>query len=495
MQQAKTPRRMSLEDWVERLSERDIPVFASTVTTVRNIVDDDSASANSLSRAILHDAALTTKVLRFAHSIYFNPGRQPINTISRAIIVLGFEMVGNIVLSVTLIDALQAGKVRDRAVMEMSSCFQAAVQARALAIAMRDVDPEEVFIAALLARVGEIAFWCFGENDAVRLDRALRATPEARVEDLQMQQLGFRLRNLSAALARRWHLGPLVTEVTEPTNRHAPREKLILLTHKLALSTRKNGWDHVDTRTIIAQLVEVTGMNLNELRPKLQESALEAAQVANQFGLLPERNLPSAQTASDENPSENLSLTSAAKSAPPPVLVLQPDPILQLKILRDLSTLMNGAPAPNEIMQLLLEGMFRGLGMGRALFALLTPDRRRLVAKLALGYDAPALMAHFSFEITYNHPDVVSQLIKDMRPLRLKANEETPGSAMLVAITGSDEGLLAPIIAKGKAVGLFYADRLHCNLPLDEDSWQGFLHFAQQGSLCFEHLSAIKPPV
>ena len=64
------------------------------------------------------------------------------------------------------------------------------------------------------------------------------------------------------------------------------------------------------------------------------------------------------------------------------------DPLLQLKILRDLAILLSGNPSLNEVLQLVLEGIYRGLGMSRAVFALLTPDRRRMAGKVALGHGA-----------------------------------------------------------------------------------------------------------
>ncbi len=49
--------------------------------------------------------------------------------------------------------------------------------------------------------------------------------------------------------------------------------------------------------------------------------------------------------------------------------------------------------------------------------------------------------------------------------------------------------MLAPIVAAGRVIGFFYADRSPANPP-DEETWQGFLHFAQQASLSFEHVAA-----
>ena len=54
---------VSLQEWVKRIRERDMPVFGRTVQEVRVVTEDDMSSASRLSRVILQDAALTTKVL------------------------------------------------------------------------------------------------------------------------------------------------------------------------------------------------------------------------------------------------------------------------------------------------------------------------------------------------------------------------------------------------------------------------------------------------
>ena len=84
-----------LSGWVAHVRELDMPAFGSTVAAIRGIVSDDSASAARLAAVILRDPAMTTKVLRLANSAYFNTSRQGVSTISRAIVVLGFDGVAD----------------------------------------------------------------------------------------------------------------------------------------------------------------------------------------------------------------------------------------------------------------------------------------------------------------------------------------------------------------------------------------------------------------
>lgn len=466
--------------WVERLRDSDMPVFGRTVQEVRQVTEDDLASAGRLSQVILQDAALTTKVLKLANSVVFNPGRQHVCTVSRAIVVLGFDLVGQIVLSIHLVDALLSGGRRERVITEMARSFHAAVQARTAADARGCKDSEEVFIAALLAQVGEMAFWCFGENKAEELDAALKANPEEKPEEVQQDILGFRLRSLTAALAREWQLGTLVERVAEPRAHPSDEEQAITHGYRLAAAV-ENGWETPRARAALQKFAEFSGRSLNELKDELATNAAEAARVATQFGaeeaarLIP---IPASGGLVDID-------AELAEISDP-----QPDPLLQLKILRDLSILLGGRPSLNEVLQLVLEGIYRGLGMSRAVFALQSADRSKVVGKVALGRDAERLTRHFAFSLDGRNGDIINLLFAQAKPFWLRG--EIPPNLLtdrLQRVTEQKEGMLAPINAGGRVIGLFYADRSPQNPP-DDEVWQGFLHFVQQASLSFEHVAA-----
>ena len=121
---------LDLAAWIERIRGREMPVFGRTVESLRTLIADDRASASALAKVILMDPPMTTKVLRLANSAFFNHAHQGISTVSRAIVVLGFDPVVELALSVALIDALLNQGIRGRLHAEMARSFHAAVQAR-----------------------------------------------------------------------------------------------------------------------------------------------------------------------------------------------------------------------------------------------------------------------------------------------------------------------------------------------------------------------------
>src|SRR6185369_10252856 len=72
----------------------DFPALSESVSAINKIANSETASITKLSNSILKDFALTNKILRLVNSAYFRPaGGGNISTVSRAVIVLGFEAV------------------------------------------------------------------------------------------------------------------------------------------------------------------------------------------------------------------------------------------------------------------------------------------------------------------------------------------------------------------------------------------------------------------
>jgi len=182
----------TLDEWIQRIRDEDMPIFGNTAREIAALAEDDTSSVSTLTQAVLQDAAMTAKLLTLANSAYFNPARNSISTVSRAVVVLGLDLVRGIVVSIRLIDTLLVGASHRRVVQHMARALHAAVQARSAAIARRDPSPEEVFIAAMLMSLGELAFWCFAGESGERLD-AMLAQPGVKEEEAETAVLGFRI--------------------------------------------------------------------------------------------------------------------------------------------------------------------------------------------------------------------------------------------------------------------------------------------------------------
>jgi hypothetical protein len=142
------------------------------------------------------------------------------------------------------------------------------------------------------------------------------------------------------------------------------------------------------------------------------------------------------------------------------------------------------------VVQLALEGILRGAGLGRVVFALVGANRQQLVGKSALGPGAEALARNFLFTFGGPPEDIFNTLLTQPRPLLL------PGAApaglplqRLYAVTGGLPACMAPILAQDRVVGLVYGDHGPAGRSVDQEAFAALCHFAQQVSFAFSAAS------
>jgi len=471
-----------LADWVNRLGESGMPVFAHTAGDISRVSDSAESSAAELARVVLQDAAMTAKLLRVANSPIFNPVGKSISTVSRAVVVLGFQEVRSICMSIAIVESMLKGKQKQHVIEEMARAFHAAVQARSFARKRKDSSPEEVFIATLLYRLGDMAFWAFAGEAGESLDRELRQRPDTDTDKVQREVLGFPLRELTLGLSREWKLGALLEESLEGKSDKNPRAGNVDLGYQLAVAAEK-GWKEPGVTKLVERIAENLYLPVEAVRELVQDNAREAAETAAFYG---------ADKASQLIPlaKGERAATAVCELGEAVTEFLDPDPALQLKILRELSSLMESQPDFNLVLEMVLEGMYRGIGMDRSLFALRTPDQRFLAGRYALGVDNERLRRQFQVETVAGKHNIFTHVIEQHKSIWLGENSDVSLVTTEVKnITLGADFFVTPIEIHNKVIGVFYADRQPSGRELDEESFASFRHFAQQGNQALAFLS------
>ncbi|MBL8481608.1 MAG: HDOD domain-containing protein [Rhodocyclaceae bacterium] len=474
---AVTTPQTGLQAWVERIRDTDMPVFGATASAVGALIDSERASATSLGRVILQDPGMTTRVLKLANSAYFHNGGANISTISRAIVVLGFDLVRSVALSVALVDSVVSGELREKVVREMARSFHAAVHARNAAQRRGDGSPEEVFIAALLGRIGELAFWCFSGTTGELLERVERESGLTE-DEAEMRVLGFRLRQLTALLAKEWKLSPLLQSLAQNDARPGSRELAVVLAHRLARAA-EYGWESAAAQAALRDMADYTGQSVASLAEAVAQNAEEAARIAH-FYCMDE----AVQLIPVPNP--DCLMDSPPEHVEPPWRGA--DGALQLAVSRELSALMCGRPAPNELLDMALEGIFRGAGFDQVLFAAVSTNRSQLSAKVVLGEGAERLQRRFHFALSGVARDLVTDLIERQRAYIVSGPPQpgAPSCGRLHAALGDTPCILAPLSVNGQTIGAIYAARAPAHGALADEDLQAVLHFVRLACLGLE---------
>jgi HD-like signal output (HDOD) protein len=437
-----------------RLSAAGTPVFSRTVREVSSVSANEEASARDLSAVVSQDASMTARLLRIANSPIFNPHSRPIETVSSAVIMLGFDVVRELAVSLALIEKVLNGHSHARVTQGLARAFHAAAQAKSFALLRRDRCPEEVFVAALLYQIGEMAFWS--------TDAAERAAVEAlvakgvAVEVAERRVLGFSLGELSRRLAVDWSLGDLLKDTLDGKVDVSGRSSHIALGHQMAKVIEEHGKDSTEARSVMRRLGAHLNVPVERVETLVADNLEAALKIARSYGVASlETVLP------------------LVEPVPPPVgsddvvesTVVVPASERQMRLLGRLATRIEAGASLDALMRDAVAALHEGVGFDRSYFALLSPDRKSLQAKYTLGAGAPGFEG--ARREMRAKPDFFQTVFESGKAALYHPGDQAALEANLGWLSAG-ECVCMPVVLNGKPIGILYADRSRKRQPVDE---------------------------
>jgi HD-like signal output (HDOD) protein len=467
----------SASTWVDKLSQTEMPVLSAVLRQLNQLTGDDDTEINQLAELILRDPHLTTQILRIANSVQYNPSNNGISTISRAIVLLGFRGVRSLCVSLMVIDSLLGKEPRERLLQAMAKAFHSAVEAKAIYKKVSDKQHEEVFIAALLQNIGEMAFWAYGGQAADKLDDELQCfagNADLSSNTVIEKELGISFRNLTKELGKVWNLGETLQESLSSTNKVSPKAEAVRLGE--AISSLDPNDQNARTE-LVKRVSSFTGESMADTRKLLKEAAESSAAVALEYGASQVCHLMPREE-KEEKPRENTQVLSA-------------DPQLQLKILRDLANSLSEKVDVNTVFQMALEGMHRGIGLERVVLAFFRKDQ--IKAKYVLGQFTEGWREKFSFDIKEGDRNIFADSLQKPQPVWLdeqyiKTREQwyTPE---ILSLMGKQPAFIGILRVNRRNAALFYADRGHTQESLNNDQFDAFKHFLSQAEITVQAMA------
>lgn len=92
---------------------RELDVFSPAMLRIRDVANNPKTSASDLANEILHDQSLTARILKIANSVYYTPYSGKIGTLTQAVVIMGFDEIKQLALSVSLYDQLSTSLVKN----------------------------------------------------------------------------------------------------------------------------------------------------------------------------------------------------------------------------------------------------------------------------------------------------------------------------------------------------------------------------------------------
>ncbi len=137
---------------------RRMPGLSTTAIKVLRICNEPNTCANDLNRVISIDPVLTGRVLQLVNSAFYAlPGK--VNSLTRAIILLGLNTVKNLVLSFAVIESLRPDSFQAISAREFwTHSLSTAVAARLLGAkhGLPLAEREEYFVGGLMHDIGKV---------------------------------------------------------------------------------------------------------------------------------------------------------------------------------------------------------------------------------------------------------------------------------------------------------------------------------------------------
>lgn len=172
---------------------------------INDMVESPRYSASDIGRFLGKDPALTARLLKIVNSAFYGfPSR--IDTVSRAITIIGVRELRDLVLATTVAKVF---KGLPNELVSMDSFWRhsilCAILARLMAARHRELNIERFFIAGLLHDIGSLLI--YRKVPELAREALMRASHSDEVlEEAEMRVMGFTHADVGAELMRKWRL-------------------------------------------------------------------------------------------------------------------------------------------------------------------------------------------------------------------------------------------------------------------------------------------------
>ena len=470
----------------------DFPALSESVSAINKIANSETESIDKLSNTILKDFALTNKLLRLVNSAYFRPaGGGNISTVSRAVIVLGFEAVRNIAITVLLFEHLQNKGNANQLKEDFLRANLAGVLAKDIGATAQMRDLELSFICSLFHGLGRLLsqFYFPEESDEIRRVVAQKSCNE---DVAARQVLGISFEEMGVAIARQWGFPSLIISsmrrlppgtVRKPTQQDERLRVLSGFANELCEVIAQATPEARDRelKKTMARFADSVAIGQMELQQTVQRAVEEVADFARVIHLnlqqtsfgkqmrLFAKGGPDGTLSGPGGPGADFDDGTVLGEIDPlagaggesGVATADAQAVLMAGIQDISNTLVDGFKL-NDILRIILETMYRAMGFRRVVLCIRDAKAGVMQGRFGFGPDANEVARKFRFPLTFT-PDIfhaatskgVDLLISDIDDPKIASRipdwyrKAVPAHSFV----------LFPLNIKGNPVALIYADR------------------------------------
>ncbi len=507
----------------------DFPSVSQYVSEVISAARSPNSSAGKIAQTILKDMSLTNRVLRIANSAYYKGLGSAITTISRAVVVLGMDSILNMTSALGIFEHFlkkESGKdVKELKKKVMEALFTA-LNAREIANQMEMENAEEPFICGMLHHLGRLIVCFYFSEEQEAIDKLIRQ------ENMDEEKASRKIMRLSyielgQAIAESWNLPKLLQSglKTLDLDKKGPlkkKEEMLqcVTSYAYELSKATMITDKAKRKVALANLarkfegkIEIKPKVLNKIIENSIEDAGNFSQTLKlslkELGLTPEEEkdvkpgkksaagpdvdattlspddamVLSAIEGEDDGMSGDVDDSTAARKVKEEENFMAERQVFLTQTITDISMSLTGEFSISDVIMMVLEGMYRGLGMRNVLLAMVTPKRDQIVFRFGLGPEVEKLRTDFVFPLKNPTDAPVACLLKKEEIVFYdleKENKEESIPENLLLLLDPKSVLFLPVVVHNKPIGLFFADRSKDQPPITDVELQSIRMLANQ---------------
>ncbi len=476
----------------------DFPALSESVSTINKLAGSDKESVTNLSNSILKDFSLTNKILRLVNSVYYRQaGGGNISTISRAVLVLGFDAVRNVSITVMLFEHLQNKSNARELKEEFLRANLAAILSKDIADKSATRDAEQVFICTMFHNLGRLLSQFYFPDESEEIKRLI--DQKSCSEDAAAGQvLGITFEELGIGIARTWGFPALIVNsmrklpagtVRKAATTDERMRVLSALSNELCtmIAEGEPAQRRQELRGVTARFGQNITLSEQALLETMEKSLLQAAQFATIIGINLKQSMfarqmkawsagPAAaaidagQTVVNDSAETVLCDVVPAGAPGSPVVDGESEAVagnseaILMAGIQDISNTLVEEFKLNDVLRIILETMYRAKGFKRVILCVRDARSNTMLGRFGFGPDAPEIAKRFNFPLAFS-PDIfhaglskgVDILISDTHDAKVESR--LPEWFRKGVNAGTF--VIFPLCIKGSAVAMIYADCDH----------------------------------
>lgn len=189
-----------------------LPTLPTVVSKMIRLVDSPKTTTSALARLISSDQSLTARILKMANSAYYGFSRE-IATVNTAIVVMGFNAVKDLGLSLSVFDMFKEAEPVHAfdPTRFWEHSIGCGIAGKTIASVYHPEKASEAFVAGLLHDIGKIVLSQYAHDEFLEIMTRVGTKGES-LEEAEGAVIGAGHGTVGGWLADKWKLPSMISE-------------------------------------------------------------------------------------------------------------------------------------------------------------------------------------------------------------------------------------------------------------------------------------------